>query len=283
MHQTHIHPAGAPPLQTLHPWIHPEPTPALWAATATAARFSLTSPALPPLTDALAVGDRVRMALLHTSDGHLVFAGRDATGQVARGPRHDHASYLPADDDADGSIDHIVVHARAGFDRAALWALERLRRVWGHGGRDLELALVAVGTPDELGCLRRDALRRELAPQLGTARVWDSLTPFVPPRHIKHRASGVRDAPPDQLARLLALHGFPAARIEPLAAADAAPPRPLAPIAWDRFRRLRSSGGGSRGTDAAFGFRLRFDRPVTGPIALGYAAHQGLGQFVAVE
>jgi uncharacterized protein (DUF58 family) len=30
------------------------------------------------------------------------------------------------------------------------------------------------------------------------------------------------------------------------------------------------------------GCRLCFERPVTGPIALGYAAHQGLGQFVAV-
>ena len=38
-----------------------------------------------------------------------------------------------------------------------------------------------------------------------------------------------------------------------------------------------------RDTNGAFGFRLRFDHEVIGPIAVGYAAHQGLGQFVAIE
>jgi CRISPR-associated protein Csb2 len=59
------------------------------------------------------------------------------------------------------------------------------------------------------------------------------------------------------------------------------PPRPE-PVPWQHFRRRRFSGAGSYGGDVALGFRLRFDEPVTGPIALGYAAHQGLGQFIAV-
>lgn len=247
--------------------------------TVTAVRLALSATALPPLADALAVGDSVRMALLRCSDGHPVFAGRDAAGQVMRGPRHEHAWFLPADDDADGAIDHVVVYARRGLDRSALWSFARLRRVWGHGSPALTTALVAVGTPDLLGCLRHDTRSTRTA-QLGTAQVWESLTPFVPPRHIKHRPSGVRDAPHEQVARLLALHGRPPARIEPLAAEDATPPRPA--LAWQRFQRRRASGGGCRGADLALGFRLIFDQPVTGPIALGYAAHQGLGQFVAV-
>jgi hypothetical protein len=85
----------------------------------------------------------------------------------------------------------------------------------------------------------------------------------------------MRDAPDEQVLRLLALQCFPAARVEPLAPDAVTPPRPLAPIDWSSFRRLRSAGPGSRGADAAFGFRLHFDQPVTGPIALGYAAHQG--------
>lgn len=245
-----------------------------------AARFAVTATVPPSLADAVAVGDRVRLALLRCSDGHPVFTGRDAAGHVKRGLHHDHAWYLPADDDGDGAIDHVVVYARGGFDLAALRALARLRRVWGHGGPDLTVTLLAVGSPEQLGCLRRDGGHAR-TPQLGTARIWESLTPFVPPRHIKHRATGVRDAANEQLARLLALHGRPLPRIEPLAPEDAttmSPPR----IAWQRFRRRRTVGGGSRGSDAAFGFRLCFDQPVTGPIGLGYAAHQGLGQFVAV-
>jgi len=190
---------------------------------------------------------------------------------------------LPADDDADGAIDHVVVHARTGFDRAALRALVQLRQVWGHGSANLALALMDLGSPDELGCLRRDAPRLGLAPQLGTARLWESLTPFVPPRHAKVRGGRVCDAPDEQVARLLALHGLPPVHVEALAANEVTPPRPPAPIGWHRFRRFRESGGGSRGMNVALGFRLCFEHPVTGPIALGYAAHQGLGQFVAVE
>jgi CRISPR-associated protein Csb2 len=253
------------------------------ALTITAARFALSSATMPPLAEALAVGEHVRMALLRCSDGHPVFLGRNERGRPVHERRHSHAWFLPADDDADGTLDHVVVHALAGFDRAALRALAQLRRVWGHGGSDLTLTLVDLGSPNELGCLRREALRRGLSSQLGTARVWESLTPFVPPRHIKYRNGGVRDAPHEQVARLLALHGFSPARVESLAAAEVTVPRPSTPTDWHRFRRLRTSGGGCRGMNAAFGFRLHFECPVTGPIALGYAAHQGLGQFVAVE
>lgn len=270
------------PAEARHAWTYPPPTRS--TAMPTAARFALSSPTLPPLTEALAVGDRVRMALLRCSDGHLVFAGRDAGGRVAHSSqRHEHAWFLPADDDADGSLDHVVVYADVGFDPAALRALVAVRRIWGHGGADLELTLVGLGSPRDLGGLRSAIRRRDVSPQLGTARRWESLTPFVPPRRIKVRASGVRDAPDEQVRRLLALHGFPAACVEPLAREAVTPPRPLAPIDWSCFQRLRSRGRGSRGANAAFGFRLRFDQPVTGPIALGYAAHQGLGQFVAVE
>ena len=51
--------------------------------TVTAARLALSAMVLPSLADALAVGDRVRMALLRSSNGHPVFTGRDADGQVS--------------------------------------------------------------------------------------------------------------------------------------------------------------------------------------------------------
>lgn len=270
--------AGEPRHPWMRPWIPADAARAV-APALTAARLALSATALPPLADALAVGDRVRMALQRCSDGHPVFTGRDAAGRTMRGPTHAHAWFLPADDDADGRIDHVVVYARDGFDLAALWSLARLQQIWGHGGPPLTAKLVAVGAPDALGCMRRDTRGTRTA-QLGTARVWESVTPFVPPRYIKHRSSGVRDAPHEQVARLLALYGHPPVRVDSLAAEDATPPRTS--IAWQRFQRVRASGGGSRGTDLALGFRLLFDRPVTGPITLGYAAHQGLGQFVAV-
>lgn len=246
-----------------------------------AARFELASAVLPRLTQALPVGERVRVALLKWSDGHPVFVGRGPTGDIQRG--HSHAWFLPADDDADGLLDHVLVFARSGFDAAALRALERLRRVWGHGGHDIELTLVGLGSQEELGGLRRDARIRARCPQLGSARVWESHTPFIPPRHTKRRGGQIRDTPAEQVALLLQQHGLPNAVIHPLSARELALPRPPTPIDWYRFRRVRTSGGGRRGDGRGYGFRLRFDAEVSGPIALGYAAHQGLGQFVAIE
>jgi CRISPR-associated protein Csb2 len=250
------------------------------AAAPTVARFALSSSVLPRLTVALSVGDRVRQALLYQSNGHPIFVGRGADGQIALG--HGHAWFLPSDDDADGLLDHVVVHAKSGFDRAALRALERLRRVWGYGGHDLELVLTGLGSPEDLGRVRRDSRSPTRSPQLGTARVWESQTPFVPPRHTKIRGGVVRDAPHEQVARLLEAQGFPPASVEELAHGALTPPCPVPPIAWYRFHRLRAQGGGRRASAGAFGFRVRFEAPVTGPIAVGYAAHQGLGQLIAI-
>jgi CRISPR-associated protein Csb2 len=257
----------------------PRRTRARSAGSPTVARFELSSAVLPRLTEALPIGERMRMALLAWSDGHPVFVGRDQRGEIERG--HPHAWFLPADDDADGTLDHVLVYARHGFDANACRALERIRRVWGHGGHDVDLVLVALGSADELGGLRRHAQARATAPQLGPASIWESHTPFVPPRHMKRRGGRLVDTPSDQVARLLAMHGLPACGVEGLDARALTSPRPPMAVEWFRFRRTRS-GGGRRGTAGAFGFRLRFDREVVGPIAVGYAAHQGLGQFVAI-
>lgn len=251
------------------------------AAVPTVARFEISSAVMPRLTVALSVGDRVRQALLYQSDGHLIFAGRDADGQIAQG--HGHAWFLPSDDDGDGLLDHVVVHAKDGFDGAAVRALERLRRVWGYGGHDLELVLTGLGSPEDLGRVRRDARSPTRTPQLGRAHVWESQTPFVPPRHTKRRRGLERDAPHEQVARLLEAQGFPRASVEKIEPHALTPPSPTPPIAWYRFQCLRSRGGGRRAGTGAFGFRVRFEDPVRGPIAVGYAAHQGLGQFIAVE
>jgi CRISPR-associated protein Csb2 len=246
----------------------------------TVARFALSSEVKPQITAALSVGDRVRSALLHLSDGHPIFVGRDADGRVAQG--HGHAWFLPSDDDADGLIDHVVVHVRGGFDPAAVRALQRLRWVWGHDLQRVELVMTGLGAPEDLGCVGRAPGSATRSPQLGESRIWESLTPFVPPRHTKVRGGILRDAPGDQVTRLLEARGLPGAIINEIAPHELAPPAPAQPIAWDHFQRLRARGGGSRASSQAFGFRLRFPQPVRGPIAVGYASHQGLGQFIAV-
>jgi CRISPR-associated protein Csb2 len=51
-------------------------------------------------------------------------------------------------------------------------------------------------------------------------------------------------------------------------------------LAWRHFRQQRVFGNGRRGSDFGKGFEIEFAEPVSGPIALGYACHFGLGLFV---
>jgi CRISPR-associated protein Csb2 len=195
------------------------------------------------------------------------------SGHAGAEGNHQHAMYLSSSDDPSnaerGFIDHLVIVARAGFCVEDVIALQRLRRLWGRGGHDLELVLTGLGQPADFG-----GLQQPRAPVLAESRIWKSLTPFVPTRHPKVVRGVDVETIPDQLRRgceqLLGV-----APVEVSSVGDRA--------AWSRFRRRRFDGGGSRGPDLAFGARLVFEQPVRGPIGLGYGAHFGLGLFVAVD
>jgi CRISPR-associated protein Csb2 len=246
------------------------------------ARFRLSSPVLPSLRDAVSVGERMRQAAMSHSDRlHqrqlAVFSGRNEHGHPAEG--HMHAYWLPEDRDADGKIDHIVAFAPSGFDADARDVLAQVRRVWGNSGHDLELVLIESGERSVFGTTLSTATQTH-SPLLGEAREWISRTPFIPPRHIKRG-----DSPEEQLLRLLERVGLPSPlRLEAYPAAFHDEPHTRhKPIAWLEFRRERRHGSGARGSNQGFGFRLVFEAPVRGPIALGYGAHFGLGQFVALS
>lgn len=242
------------------------------------ARYAIASNVLPRFTEAVALGERMRQALLaHSRDAsdisHSIFLGRDEHGAPLTGARH--AYFLPEDADHDGFIDHILVCARHGFDSRAVAALRSVTRLWGRDGHELWLTLLALGQPTDRG-LTSSATARDGSAALGPARVWRSATPFVPARHAKRRRGEWIDLPDDQLRRELGFLDLAPTRISPLdSARDGAAP-------WYRFRRRRVlGGGGARGTDHGFGFEIEFATPVCGPIAVGYGAHFGLGRFEA--
>lgn len=247
---------------------------------ATIARYRVVSRVRPPLTAAVAIGDRLRQALMSHSRGDdglplPVFSGKDASGVPLRD--RGHAYYLPADDDRDGRIDHLLVWARCGFDADARSAIERLQWLWGDEGFDLELALVSFGTREDYGNPQANPDRGSPA-QLGPARMWESRTPFVLVRHPKRRGGRLLDGPEEQLRRELGYLGLPKpVAIEPIEGTEAGVYTP-----WHRYLLRRREGGGSRGTQRGLGFRIVFAEPVWGPIAIGYGAHQGLGQFEAL-
>jgi CRISPR-associated protein Csb2 len=264
-----------------------EPAPALArrvraSARPTLARFEIRSSVLPRITEAVTIGDRARDSMLKISDGHPTFSGRVARGDDQLRSGHQHAFFLPCDDDGDGRIDHLTVLAREGFDDDARRALSALRKLWGLGDHDLHLTLTALVRTDdahELGGVVGEASPLGLSPQLGPSHLWHSLTPFVPTRFIKYRGGVQVFSIEDDVRRLLDSQGFPSPRSVTGLSADHSP----AKIAWHRFRRRRLKGSGASAGNAGYGLAIEFSEPVAGPIALGYGAHQGLGQMVAVR
>ncbi len=128
----------------------------------------------------------------------------------------------------------------------------------------------------------------------GPSRRWRSLTPYVLTRHVKFRgakdAKGQRaiiDSPEEQIKREISLR-WPSG--PSLVSAEVCDPRePIAPMLEGRSSGFRpfdffrhKQGGGSNG-GGGFNFEIEFDYPIAGPVALGFACHQGLGIFIPAD
>ncbi len=200
--------------------------------------------------------------------------GRGADGRPLQ-ESHRHAHILPVDLDGDDRLDHIFIHAPMGLGGEAQRAIRNVRRTWTKGGSgDLQLALAGSGGMDAFRRLPPPLggrVERLLGPS-GGARVWVSATPFIPPRFLKKRGANTLEG---QIQAELASRGLPAAvEVCDLRGSDAA-------FAMRHYVRRRQRGGGAPPTDTGYALRLRFEEPVSGPLTLGYAAHYGLGLFVA--
>lgn len=108
----------------------------------TIARFAFDGPVLPLVTETLPLAEQARRSLLsrckylaRSSHPDLPEAaigllspaiwGKDEQRQPLKG--HQHAVFLPADEDGDGRLDHLTVFAPMGFNALELQALDRLR------------------------------------------------------------------------------------------------------------------------------------------------------------
>ncbi len=245
----------------------------------TTARFALSSAVLPHVANTIGIAERVRVALLKWSNSAPEFLGREGD-LPSRDPRHRHAFFLPEDADGDGFLDHIVIHAAGGFSNQAINAMSRISKLWGAGGHHIFLAFLGVGTAEEFG-----GPYPEQTPLLLQADTWESVTPYIPAGHLKVKKMNRRD-PAALLAALeREVRRELSKRGQPLPARVEYAPWPRIrgrKMSWLTFRTQRKKGGGQRGDNGCFGLRLIFDRPVSGPLAIGYGAHFGLGLFRGV-
>lgn len=269
--------------------------------------------ALPPVAEALSLGEALHKAFVLAASklDDRGSAPRELIGRDGEGPSkgHRHARVLPIDLDRDGRLDHVLVTCAEGLSEAALAALVRVPRAYAKGLPAMLVTVVGMGRLQDLRQVTSDGIG---LPQLGSATTWRSVTPFVPPRHLKPR--GKNDLA-GQVASELASHGvqsallglevevevastgsawveaerlqlgqrrrcpaFALATPSPSAVPEVEPARPHP--RWRTHRLARRDEAKAPPQRLAFGLRLRFAGPVSGPLALGYGSHFGLGQFV---
>jgi CRISPR-associated protein Csb2 len=231
----------------------------------------------------VSVAERIHQSLVKISGNAPVFTGLDPDGKPSQS--HEHARILCETADERGSITRITLFAHMGFDASACLALNHLRRVWGHGGHDLQLILLGLGQRSEFAGLDPS---RDQSPILGEATEWRSLTPFVPTRHVKahrdgspkHDEHGLQIGSPEHdLCRLIVDSGLP--RPTAIVQMSAGSLGEKA-VRWLAFQRERKHGKGTRAGQMGYGFVITFPKSVRGPLAFGYASHFGLGLFVPV-
>lgn len=232
-------------------------------------RLALDGPVLPRVTETVYVAELARKRVqgifgkLFEGAVSPVFSGKQADGSPLA--EHRHAFFIPTDDDGDGKLDHLILYAADGFDAREQRTLDVWRETRGPGS--IVMNVVWLGSDDQA---------------FGPTRLWRSATPFIPTRHYKERGTKRDNFPREQLPEMnlreeLKRRGLPEpARVTPVEALQL----DGRPLAWRNFRQQRVFGDGRRGSEFGKGFEIEFAEPVSGPIALGYACHFGLGLFV---
>lgn len=274
----------------------------------TVARFAICGKVRPLLTEAILIGEQVRSVLMGCSrrvsrddNAAPVFSGKDQHGgPVNNGHRHAHYLFEAIDDH--GRVSHLTVYAPMGFsfeDQKALAGLTQ-SGTWGKGGYELRYIKLGVGFPSDFGGQNEVAGQSKL---LDCSSTWVSKTPFVPTRHLGRTANiglvEVAQSPKLQAALIEAVRKELLQRTELADYASHVLIEPILDIkqaginlgghftSWLKFRRERVKGNGKAAGFHGFGFRLHFrdatghPKAITGPIALGYGCHFGLGAFTA--
>lgn len=257
----------------------------------TIARFLLAGRPLPRVEDAVRIGELMRRAALarfgwrrdETGKRRIPLApweisGRDTDGKPLRDPNHRHAFWLPEDADGDGWIDHVSIFIAGGMNREVQARLDRITRLWLAPKQRTEEIDAEPGTVKEwrlaLEGFGQHADFAGGARIFATSRRWRSVTPFLASGHMK--AAGYAG----EVRRLLKLRGLDAADVE-------VTPRDTINIGGTQrraihFHRFRSRGREAQPDAAGALLDIVLPKPLTGPLAIGYGSHFGLGLFAAV-
>jgi CRISPR-associated protein Csb2 len=279
-------------------------------------RFSLQCKIPIPLKFTVPIAETFRAAAIKnfsTTNGvhapAFALTGHDKP-EEAQGD-HQHAFYLPLaardreraikhrkENKPPDSLDELHVWCPYGFTQAQVEALMRVQSLyWGSGKYPVRPVLLAIGDSVPKDC--------PIATGQLFSRVWQSRTPFVPPRYFYrgnlHGAKlKIKDSPEFQLLECLKHAGMTApGEIHRLTMANKIQTTLPPQADWDVVRTpqnedksfdgrtsvcTHSPHGEERERRIGFLYRIVFQTAVAFPFpSLGHSAHFGLGLFVSVE
>jgi CRISPR-associated protein Csb2 len=195
--------------------------------------------------------------------------GKHADGRPLDG--HQHACFIihyGQAEDASG-----VVPTRLIAWRRDLFSEQERQAILAAAAQDLELSY-----RQDAWAVRLVPLDRAAPPPPGFAdkpqRSWQTVTPYVPPRHVLDRRGRAKsgESVAEQIRSELTIRGLPGDKVS----ITVVPSSP-----WVRVHQTqRDRGSATNSEKCGYHMRLDFPEPVSGPIALGHSAHFGLGLFV---
>ncbi|BFU93802.1 MAG: hypothetical protein NTNFB02_05240 [Nitrospira sp.] len=248
-------------------------------AAITTARFMLYGKPLPRIEDAVRIGETLRLATMGRAKqllGEHAIPCELSGHELGAPNQHAHAFWL-SDSNERGEIEHVLVHAPGGFSSEALHVLTALQQIKRHEGEPLRLMLEGFDTASRFN---------RVTPLTGDSAIWRSVTPYLHPWHLKKPEMRTSEAAAaailGQLQREWHQRGIDLPKIIEVneLAFIRHGGRAIRSLHFHRFRR--KNGLVQPDTRGRL-LELRFEQSVRGPIALGYACHFGLGQFVAVD
>lgn len=191
--------------------------------------------------------------------------GKDANGKPLQG--HRHAEFFGWFED--GAATRLLAwrDGRA-FDEDEQAALLRAAA--------REFSWATAGPDADSWKVRLVPLDRAVSPPPGfdgaAARCWESVTPYVPPRHhLRGGKERVRESLLEQIRRELALRGF--------GGAEQVEVKSIGAPAWVSVHMPQRSRRAVHGDRRGHRLRLTSPEPIGGPLRLGHSSSFGLGLF----
>jgi len=224
-------------------------------------------------THGVLLADEVHRQVTRKLDG-----GRtQLLGHAGAATNHSHAHWVPV---ADGTgrgatVAGLVVWVPAGLTPDEIAAIIGVRRVSGQrGGQGDGDGYDIKGLPKTTLLLQAVGSVQQVAADLcGPARVWRSLTPYLPVRHPK------RGSLDDYLAADVRHELAYRDQTLDVAVTRISPQETLSDRWALEFRRYRA-GERLHNARRGLGLRLTFAEEVPGPLLLGQLSHFGYGVFV---